>query len=255
MIVVRHAEKADQTPDTALSPRGRARAKALADLLRGAGVTHVITSEYQRARDRAAPLATALGLTVEQVPARDLPALVARLRALDPASIVVVVGHTNTIPPMLTVLGWPNTLELREGDYDNVFVLAPHPGQRASMGMAERRAAVARENNDSFRVLLFAGVAALSGCAARQAPPPRLRQPPRRRARTQEAGLGRRRRRRPAPRRSPRGGRSPRRAAAGPLVTHDDVVAAAARAVDAGAGRVSRDVVGRLPSKVAICCT
>ena len=133
VIVVRHAEKADQTPDTPLSPKGRARAKALADLLRGAGVTHVITSEYRRSRETAAPLATALGLTVEQVPARDLPALVARLRALDPTSIVVVVGHSNTIPPMLTVLGWPNTLDLHEGDYDNVFVLAPHPGQRASM--------------------------------------------------------------------------------------------------------------------------
>ena len=57
----------------------------------------------------------------------------ARLRALNPTSIVVVVGHSNTIPPMLTVLGWPNTLDLHEGDYDNVFVLAPHPGQRASM--------------------------------------------------------------------------------------------------------------------------
>ena len=133
VIVVRHAEKADQTPDTPLSPKGRARAKALADLLRGAGVTHVITSEYQRSRETAAPLATALGLTVEQVPARDLPGLVARLRALDPTSIVVVVGHSNTIPPMLTVLGWPNTLDLHEGDYDNVFVLAPHPGHRASM--------------------------------------------------------------------------------------------------------------------------
>jgi phosphohistidine phosphatase SixA len=133
VIVVRHAEKADQTPDTALSARGRARAQALADLLRGAGVTHLVTSEYRRSQETVAPLAKALGLTAEQVPARDLPALVARLRTLDPASIVVVVGHSNTIPPMLSALGWSNTLDLHEGDYDNVFVLAPHPGQRASM--------------------------------------------------------------------------------------------------------------------------
>ena len=83
--------------------------------------------------ETAAPLATALGLTADQVPARDLPALVARLRALDPTSIVVVVGHSNTIPAMLTALGWPGTLTLQEGDFDNVFVLAPHPGQRTSM--------------------------------------------------------------------------------------------------------------------------
>ncbi len=133
VIVVRHAEKADSSSDTPLNAQGRARAKALADLLREAGVTHIITSEFQRTRQTAAPLAAALGLSAEQVPARDLPALVARIRALDPASIVVVVGHSNTIPPMLTVLGWPNTLDLHEGDYDDVFVLAPHSGQRASM--------------------------------------------------------------------------------------------------------------------------
>ena len=133
VIVVRHAEKADQTPDTALSTKGQARAKALADLLRGAGVTHVIATEYLRSRQTAAPLATALGLSVDQVPARDLPALVAKLRALDAASIVLVVGHSNTIPPMLAALGWPNTLALQEGDFDDVFVLAPHAGQRASM--------------------------------------------------------------------------------------------------------------------------
>src|SRR3954471_10592172 len=85
VIVVRHAEKADQSDDAALSGEGKARAKALADLLRGAGVTHIITSEYRRTRETAAPLARALGLTAEQVPARDLPALTARLRALGPA--------------------------------------------------------------------------------------------------------------------------------------------------------------------------
>lgn len=133
VIVVRHAEKADSSADTALSATGIARAKALAALLRQAGVTHIITSEFQRTRQTAAPLASALGLTPEQVPARDLPALVARLEALEPDAIVLVVGHSNTIPPMLTVLGWPNTLDLHEGDYDDVFVLSPHPGQRAAM--------------------------------------------------------------------------------------------------------------------------
>jgi phosphohistidine phosphatase SixA len=133
VIVVRHAEKADSSSDAALSAKGKARARALAGLLRAAGVTHIITSEFQRTRETAAPLASALGLTAEQVPARDLPALVARLKTLDPAAIVLVVGHSNTIPPMLTVLGWPNTLDLHEGDYDDVFVLALHPGQRASM--------------------------------------------------------------------------------------------------------------------------
>ena len=133
VIVVRHAEKADQTPDTPLSAAGKTRAKALADLLRAAGVTHIISSEYLRSRDTAAPLADALGLKIEQIPARDLAALSARLKALDPAAIVLVVGHSNTVPPILTTLGWPNKVDLGDGDYDNVFVLTPRPGQPASM--------------------------------------------------------------------------------------------------------------------------
>jgi Zinc carboxypeptidase len=96
-----------------------------------------------------------------------------------------------------------------------------------------------------LRVLLIAGVAALSGCAARQAPPAAA--PPTAAAAGADAGSG-----------SAGAAAAPGPAALAawwdahhaalppaPLVTHDDVVAAAARAVDAGAGRVAREVVGR----------
>ena len=133
LFVVRHAEKADQSDDAALSDAGRRRARALAELLRAAGVTHVITSEFQRTQQTAAPLAAARGLTAEHVPARDLKALVTKLRAAGPDAVVLVVAHSNTIPPMLTALGWPNTIELKDGDYDDVFVVVPREGQRPSV--------------------------------------------------------------------------------------------------------------------------
>ena len=133
VIVVRHAEKIDQSDDAALSPDGRRRAKALAELLRTAGVTHIIATEFRRTEETAAPLAAALGLTVERVPARDFAALAAKIHGFEPEAIVLVVGHSNTIPPMLATLGWPNQLEIRDPDYDNVFVLTPRPGQRAAM--------------------------------------------------------------------------------------------------------------------------
>ena len=133
VIVVRHAEKADSSNDPGLSADGMRRAQALAELFRGAGVTHVVTSEYRRARETGEPLASALKVPIEQVPARDLAALVAKIRGFDPAAIVLVVGHSNTIPPMLTALGWPNQLDLKEGDYDDAFVLVAHPAQRASV--------------------------------------------------------------------------------------------------------------------------
>jgi broad specificity phosphatase PhoE len=133
IIVVRHAEKVDQSDDSGLSPAGLRRAKALAELLRGAGVTHIVATEYRRTQETAAPLAAALGLTVERLPARDFAALAAKLRGFEPDAIVLVVGHSNTIPPMLATLGWPNQLDIKEPEYDNAWVLVPHAGQRASI--------------------------------------------------------------------------------------------------------------------------
>lgn len=133
VIVVRHAEKADQSSDALLSVEGLSRAKALADLLRASGVTHIVTTEYRRTRETARPLAEALKLTPETVPARDIPALVARLRGLDATATAVVVGHSNTIPPILRGLGWPNPPDITDGDYDDVFVLVPRAGQPASV--------------------------------------------------------------------------------------------------------------------------
>jgi broad specificity phosphatase PhoE len=133
VIVVRHAEKADQSSDALLSAEGLIRAKALAELLRSSGVTHVVTSEYRRTRETARPLAEVLKLTPETVPARDIPALVARLRALDGGATALVVAHSNTIPPILRALGWPDPPEIADGDYDDVFVLVPRDGRRPAV--------------------------------------------------------------------------------------------------------------------------
>ena len=92
--------------------------------------------------------------------------------------------------------------------------------------------------------MLVAGVAALPGCAARH---PAATAPPAAAAAGAAAvpasgGAAAR----SAPLRWPRGGtRTTSPLPPAPLVTHDDVVAAAARAVDADAGRVAREVVGR----------
>src|SRR5215203_3829760 len=64
VVLVRHAEKATSPGnDAGLTEAGRARADALADALHDARVDAVITSQYERTRMTAEPIAAARHLT------------------------------------------------------------------------------------------------------------------------------------------------------------------------------------------------
>lgn len=135
VILVRHAEKVVPDPpdrDPALTEAGHARAGALARALAGAGVDAVITSQWQRTRMTAAPLAQALGLTPEVIStsgAQAQPEAVAdAIRARHLGKTVLVVGHSNGIPATIRALGGPELLEICESQYGNLFVLVLRGG-------------------------------------------------------------------------------------------------------------------------------
>ena len=133
IFVVRHAERADAgmnaARDPLLSATGRARAERLADLLLKAGVTAVYATEYQRTIRTVQPLARRLGLEVQQAPAKDIQALVARIRRSKPSDVVVVAGHSNTVPGILKALGDPDPVTIADDEYDNLFVVVPGSGE------------------------------------------------------------------------------------------------------------------------------
>ena len=125
VFLVRHAEKADASKDPPLSPAGEARARQLATLLRDAGITAIYVTEYQRNRATAEPLAKALKLELRVMSSKNSAALVERLRTEHARDRVLVVGHTNTLPEILTAFGATEKLTLADPDYDNLFVLVP----------------------------------------------------------------------------------------------------------------------------------
>ncbi len=121
LLLVRHAEKVDNTKDAALSAAGEARARALAFRLRDAGIAAIYTSEYQRTRKTAQPLAEALKLGGRVHPAKDTAGLVALLRK-EPGRALVV-GHSNTLPEIARAYGVE--LAVADDEYDGLFVLVP----------------------------------------------------------------------------------------------------------------------------------
>lgn len=133
VYLVRHAEKADDgTEDQPLSPEGSVRAEALADTLAEAGIDAIFVSSFQRTGLTAAPLAARLSLTPVVVEAGDgsdsLTARTARLiRALPAGSHALVVGHSNTIAPLIEALGGPATDDLPDCEYDTLFEMRLTP--------------------------------------------------------------------------------------------------------------------------------
>jgi broad specificity phosphatase PhoE len=136
IFVVRHAERAATNDpnaskrmmgdDPPLSPAGQARAARLATMLASAGVQRIYTTEFQRSRQTAAPLADRLKIKPVMAPANDAAPLVAQLRRA--AGNVLVVGHSNTIPDLLKKLGVKEEIKMADDQFDDLFVVIRRVG-------------------------------------------------------------------------------------------------------------------------------
>lgn len=139
VVVVRHAERAEvEGRDPPLAPEGAARAEALADALADAGVTAIYATPYRRIRDTAAPLAGRLGLEIRETPVSGGIAAHARevaRRAVDenPGGVVLVVGHSNTVPAIVGALTGLDLPELAEDAYGDLFIVQVPAAGRARL--------------------------------------------------------------------------------------------------------------------------
>jgi broad specificity phosphatase PhoE len=130
VFVVRHAERADagmpaQT-DPPLSLAGEARALKLAAMLADAGVKDIFATELKRTQDTAKPIAIETGVVVEEVASKDTALLIAKIKS-HPNDVVLVVGHSNTLPTILKALAGVD-VTIAENEYDNLFVVVPATG-------------------------------------------------------------------------------------------------------------------------------
>jgi phosphohistidine phosphatase SixA len=148
IILVRHAEKAAPSADPDLSPAGRARSQTLATALLRFPLRAVVVSEYRRTRQTAEPTAAAHRLAPLVVPVGDDPkahaaAVADVVRQLPMGSAALIVGHSNTLAPIIAALGGPGVGDLCDTEYATLYLLEL-PGDvqaprllRASFGAAD----------------------------------------------------------------------------------------------------------------------
>jgi len=109
---------------------GRRRAAELArqlvdaDVVPGKGVDAVFSTSYRRTVETAKAVADALDLPVLTYDAADTEAFIEAIVKEYKGKIILVVGHSNTVPEMIGNMGASkNVAPIEENEYDNIFLV------------------------------------------------------------------------------------------------------------------------------------
>ncbi|MEG2942506.1 MAG: phosphoglycerate mutase family protein [Thermomonas sp.] len=117
-ILVRHAEKATTPPkDPPLTDAGQQRAQRLAESLQGTRLDAIYSSAYQRTQQTATPVAHSQRLTIIDYVPDNATAFATTLRATHPRGTVLIVGHSNTLPPLARALCACEVADMDEAIY------------------------------------------------------------------------------------------------------------------------------------------
>ena len=139
IYLLRHAEpETDGTRDPHLNPEGRARARWLAEYFAERGIEQIYSTELNRTRETAGPLAERLGLDILPYDSRDLEGFAGELRELD--QVVLVSGHSNTTPDLVNALVGEERFQwLQAYQFDFIFrvVLTADGQSRVSIDFSQ----------------------------------------------------------------------------------------------------------------------
>ena len=145
VFLIRHAERADEPrQDPPLTASGVARSQTLARLLGNAGVKAIFTSQFTRTKQTAEPLATKLGLTVTPFTLKLNPSNPRQIAEESTAEVtnkileragqsVLVVGHSNSIPDVIKMLGGDVVPTIDERKFDDLFIVTVYAKGKAKV--------------------------------------------------------------------------------------------------------------------------
>lgn len=126
VFVIRHAEQElTRGVDTELLPEGRERAADWATILRPSGLDIVVTTEIKRSQQTGAIIAEALEVPRVEFSRGGSSGIAEFLRENYPEDVILVVGHSETIPILLRSFGYQDTFPISRSAYGWLFIVTP----------------------------------------------------------------------------------------------------------------------------------
>ena len=123
IYIVRHAEKSTEPANNPLlSNDGKQRAETLKALLKDKNIQAIFSTATARTTETAMPLSSLANVPIQYYGHDTLPAFLQKVIALK--KNVLIVGHSNTILPMLDELQLSHsTINIADSAYNNIFII------------------------------------------------------------------------------------------------------------------------------------
>lgn len=132
IYLVRHAEKVTVNPkekDPLLTEQGQQRALDLAKKLKKQKINSIFSTNYQRTKLTAKPLAEAKSIDIKIYEPKDLKAFANQLLTENEGNKILVVGHSNTVLETIEALGGKRPIpEITDQEYDYLFTVQVKKG-------------------------------------------------------------------------------------------------------------------------------
>jgi 2,3-bisphosphoglycerate-dependent phosphoglycerate mutase len=129
IILVRHAEKADDSRDPDLSDAGKQRAQRLMDVVKKYKPGAIYSTDFKRTRDTVAPMASRRKLQVQTYDARK-PAELVDAVMKSKTKRFLISGHSNTIPGLANLFGKKELFKnLDDSEYGAIWIVRIKNGQ------------------------------------------------------------------------------------------------------------------------------
>ena len=131
--MVRHAEKSTEPGnDPPLTAEGKIRAESLKDILKNKNIKAIFSTERIRTRETAMPLSRLINVPIQSYSNDTTIAFMQKV--IDLKKNALIVGHSNTLLPMLDALHLSHTITtIPDAVHNNVFIIKTKKGKAVSV--------------------------------------------------------------------------------------------------------------------------